>query len=74
MFAQSKGKAGLSFIAIIFVWIGITILVAGFIFIIGMAHSRASYYTQLARITLILYPIAGFIYFLLQKRFARNVV
>lgn len=66
-FRASEGRRALIFGGFLMFWVLASCAVIAFVFVLGMAHRNINYYTSLARITLIAYPIAGSLYFVLQK-------
>lgn len=53
-------------------WLLASCAVVAFAFVLGIAHRNIDYYTNVARITFIAYPIAGTLYFLLQRAVYRR--
>ncbi len=71
-FRASEGRKALIFGGFLMLWILASGAVVAFLFVLAMAHRNINYYTHLARMTLIAYPIAGALYFLLQRAVYRR--
>lgn len=71
-FRASEGRKAVIFGGLLMLWILASGAVVAFLLVLAMAHRNINYYTHLARITLIAYPIAGAFYFLLQRAVYRR--
>lgn len=71
-FRASEGRRALVFGGFLIVWLLASGAVVAFVLVLAIAHRDIEYHTNLARITLVAYPIAGVVYFVLQRAVYRG--